>query len=335
MGGLNEKSGKKLQWILGDRLSFSKTIDQNLDVVAQGKKPVRDLLERIIVSPLRKAQKQNNDMKLDVIQRHRQMIDELQLTPEMTRGAQWYAEGYKPVWDGEKYVAEPYSIEDLKREFPDSWERIRKANKWYRAELDKLYEQLDANLKKIYPNEEKRVQKELESKQKRADEADAAAKAAKEKMNNTRAAYEEAKKTGSPDAEALGLVYEAAIEEAETAAAEARIANHELALLKMAIEDGTVYQGRRAQFRKNYYPHMMASKDGIAGLTKLLNENQNINTALVGKSEYTKPRSRWASWMQRREGIYSEATPFEAFERYATEAIYKLNYDPYCACARS
>jgi hypothetical protein len=51
-----------------------------------------------------------------------------------------------------KAVEVPYTLDDLKKDFPDKWQNIVEADKWFRKSYDELIDKVNATVKQIYPN---------------------------------------------------------------------------------------------------------------------------------------------------------------------------------------
>ena len=56
------------------------------------------------------------------------------------------------------WVEKPYTLEDLKTEFPNKWENIVKADTWFRAEYNQFIDQINAMKSEIYPNADENYQ---------------------------------------------------------------------------------------------------------------------------------------------------------------------------------
>ena len=61
----------------------------------------------------------------------------------------WYGEGRRKVKGGEY---QDYTLTDLKRDFPENWENIQKADAVNRKMYDDYVESINAALEKIYPH---------------------------------------------------------------------------------------------------------------------------------------------------------------------------------------
>lgn len=52
----------------------------------------------------------------------------------------------------EQYMEEPYTLQDLQKEFPSNWQNIVEADKWFRKEYDEFIDRINAVKSIIYPN---------------------------------------------------------------------------------------------------------------------------------------------------------------------------------------
>jgi hypothetical protein len=159
---------------------------------------------------------------------------------------QWIGEGKKPakVTDpqtGQKVWGQvDYTLDDLKREFPDKWEKIVEADKWFRQKYNELIGQVNASRAKIYPNN----------------------------------------------------------------------------------------PGKQVPYRQDYYRHFREMSDTFQGVKNLFETPSQIDPALAGISEFTKPRSKFAGFMQRRGlGAY-KADAVGGFLDYIKAASYATHIDP-------
>lgn len=80
--------------------------------------------------------------------------------------------------------------------------------------------------------------------------------------------------------------------------------------------------------RDDYYRHFQEMADGFAGLKNIFDSPANIPSPLAGISEVTKPKSRWASFMQARTGDKTKLDAVGGFLDYIRAATYSINIDP-------
>jgi hypothetical protein len=134
-----------------------------------------------------------------------------------------------------------YTLEDLQKEFPDSWQKIVQADNIFRNAYDELIDAINRTRMQIYPtNPEKLVPK-----------------------------------------------------------------------------------------RNDYYRHFRDMQDSVEGFKNMFETPSQIDPKLAGISEYTKPKSRWASFMQKRGMGAYKADAVGGFIDYIQPASYAINIDPH------
>jgi hypothetical protein len=80
--------------------------------------------------------------------------------------------------------------------------------------------------------------------------------------------------------------------------------------------------------RTDYYRHFKEMAEGFEGLKNIFDTPSQIDPKLAGISEFTKPKSKWASYMQRRgKGEYT-ADAVGGFLDYIQPASYSIHIDP-------
>ena len=80
--------------------------------------------------------------------------------------------------------------------------------------------------------------------------------------------------------------------------------------------------------RDDYYRHFQEMADGFAGLKNIFDSPANIPSNLAGVSEVTKPKSRWASFMQARTGDKTKLDAVGGFLDYVKASAYSIHIDP-------
>lgn len=87
--------------------------------------------------------------------------------------------------------------------------------------------------------------------------------------------------------------------------------------------------------RKDYMRHFREIKSGFGGLKTIFEMDNNIDPKLVGTSEYTQPKSKFASIKQVREGAITDEGAIEGFLDYLPQAMQAIYIDPYINRFRS
>jgi hypothetical protein len=247
----------------------------------------------------------------------------------------------------------PYTIDDLKAQFPTSWERLKAAADAYREMYDEYYENMNAMLREIYPNAftskddtTAKIDALVEKKKHRIADAEQAilerektlkkveSEMAGKKRTDTKA-YDTLRRRQTRLNESIADLNELIAGYNEDVAA--------LAVKKNAIlEDKSgesLNRMHKLEFRKKYFHHFVESeKRNFIGEVwdLIINKNpQQISPAIVGRSANSKAKSRWAGFFQQRKGPYHTPDAVNGMLRYASLAEYKLAFDPLAAYLRN
>jgi len=81
--------------------------------------------------------------------------------------------------------------------------------------------------------------------------------------------------------------------------------------------------------RQDYYRHFREMSRGISGLLNIFDSPANIKSSLAGTSEFTKPKSKWLSFAQKRLGGQTDVDAVGGFIDYVKAAEYSKNIDPF------
>ncbi|HBV95778.1 MAG: hypothetical protein JL50_10830 [Peptococcaceae bacterium BICA1-7] len=181
----------------------------------------------------------------------------------------------------QQYGENKITIEQLKLMRPNDWQKIVEADKWFRAEYDRLIDEVNAVRRQIYPNAEKT-------------------------MNNIKAKIEATKTNGKLTAtERQEIIKE----------------------LEAKFEDAM--RGKFVPKRNDYYRHFNEMAEGIGGLKNIFDTPANIDPALMGISDFTLPKGRFAGFMQKRGlGPYKDDA-VGGFINYVPSASYSIHIDPH------
>lgn len=131
------------------------------DIVGGHSETLRTFLRNVIEKPLEEHKRRYVKALEGKVERlYKEIVVDLgiDLDSKESAAVQWYGEGQKPV-NKKNGSTEPYSLEDLKTEFPDKWENIVKADKLMRRMYNEYIDSINETLKKIYPNVENEVAK--------------------------------------------------------------------------------------------------------------------------------------------------------------------------------
>ena len=185
----------------------------------------------------------------------------------------------------QRYGEGKITLEELKGLSPQ-WDKITKANDWFRKEYDNLIDQVNVSKKEIYPNAEASISK-------------IDAKIAELKANTSLTTTEKSVQMKELDAK---------------------------------LEDAM--RGKFIPKRADYYRHFTEMAEGVQGLKNIFDSPANISTQLIGLSEFSRPRSKWTSFAQKRIGNKTEEDAVGGFLNYIPSASYATHIDPQTAKLR-
>ena len=247
----------------------------------------------------------------------------------------------------------PYTIEDLKAQFPTSWERLKAAADAYREMYDEYYENMNAMLREIYPNA-------FSSKDDTTAKIDALVEKKKHRIADAERAIAEREKTlKKVESEMAGKkrtdtkAYDT-LRRRQTRLNESiadlneLIAGYNEDVAALAVKKNAILEDKsgeslsrmhKLEFRKKYFHHFVeAEKRNFIGEVwdLIINKNpQQLSPAIVGRSANSKAKSRWAGFFQQRKGPYHTPDAVNGMLRYASLAEYKLAFDPLAAYLRN
>lgn len=87
--------------------------------------------------------------------------------------------------------------------------------------------------------------------------------------------------------------------------------------------------------REDYYRHFQEMEQGLSGLKNIFENPTMIDPRLVGKTAWTKPKSKWASIAQQRLGNKTEYDAVGGFLNYLPQASYAIHIDPHISRFRA
>lgn len=264
-------------------------------------------------------------------------------------------EAGKPV-DVEREVnTQPYTIDDLKAAYPDDWQKLKTAADEFRTMYDEYIRDINNMLETIYPNASKyatvdKITEAIEKKQQRLADRKAAyavqienlqksleekeQQIASKRKTDTKAFRElvdQANRIKSKIAEAQAEIKEYE----ENVKDELDVMGDEKALMQNAEREGdSLGRMHRLEYRSDYFHHFTEMTSGVQNLKSIFTGNTDISPAVVGKSDQTKPKSRFAGFFQKRQGGDYTADALNGMLRYGQLAEYKLAFDPFAAYLR-
>ncbi|MFV0551067.1 MAG: hypothetical protein ACK5L6_03970 [Anaerorhabdus sp.] len=309
----------KLVAVIDDYGALSKTLSQNLDVVASKDPEVRKQLYNIFEKPLYDAKKKFVEAKTKKINDiYKKIVKEYNVKKGSDENAavMWYGEGQRmkkdrkgnPIFeDINKVELEKYTLVDLKNEFPNNWQNIIKSEQYLRSIYDELIDRINGVYETIYSNEDLK-QEEMDKKERIQKEIFSSRQQLTELIENG------AKGLAIPESQAIVNKLNAKIKRLS------REFNN--------VHDD-VYRNKRVQKRTDYFHHIQ-EESLTENFANLFNQDNamNISNELSGISEHTKPKTKWQGFMQRRgQGRYKEDA-IESILDYINAAEYSIAMDP-------
>lgn len=291
-------------------VSGFKDIDRNIEAALKGTEDAPEVAAEIkekIIDPLFSAKAARAAAVRKNLKRVKSIVGETGVKKRSRESAavQWYGEGFRTDEYGKRHA---YGEVDLRREFPEKAEKIMACAQQLRAMYDEYIDRINAVLERIYPDPVGYAQREVERLQANARYYEGQARIMQEAGNADGAAQMKG--------EAESFWKRAARKQKD-------------------IDSGDVLRNKRLQKRQDYFHHFQEMSDGLGGLKNILSAPHEIDPRLVGKSEGTKPKSRWAGFMQRRgEGPY-QADAIGGMLEYILAAEHKIAFDPVIADLRS
>ena len=306
-------------------MDFSRALDK----VCGKNKKLRDYMTQKLEKPLMDAKNEFAHKTKERLDGYYQDMKRLgiQKGSKESTAVMWYGEGERLNADGD---VEPYTLDDLKRDFPENWKKIWQADKINRKIYDDYLNRMNAVLEQLYPN----VRQEAETKLGRLKNAyNATGTDYKiEQLENAIRRIEDKEIITKEDRELLAA-YEKNLNQLHISRSDA---HNEINQLISQIKSGEIYRGKRILPRKDYYHHFKEFEGGFSGLKNILSEDFDIDPKLVGVSDNTKPKQKWASWMQKRgEGHDTSTDSVAGMLKYIQEAEYKIAIDPVTARFRT
>lgn len=296
--------------------AYNKDIARVLDAAGKGSAKVRGFLQKNILNPLMQAKSNYAHNVKNTLNKYYNDMKQLGIRAGSTESAavQWFGEGYKRDKNGK---AIEYTLEQLKRDFPDRWQNITKADGINRKLYDDYVDRLNAELERIYPNVEEKAQKDLLN--------------FKAKAQVFQKQFSELKQGIEASSGELKTKFE---KQMKTLMGSIQENDKEIIKLQREIESGEIFRNKRIFKRKDYYHHWQEMDNGLSAIRNIFDMPSEIAPGLVGVSDFTKPKSKWAGFMQRREGLDSVEDSVGGMLRYIQGAEYKINIDPQIARLR-
>lgn len=307
------------QQIQGNKgMSGFDTLKRTLDKAAGGNQQIREWFQKVIERPLYDAKAAYTRNRITAYNNLDKVVNEygIKAGTKESAAVQWYGEGYRVNDDGTR---QSYTLNDLKQEFPDTWQNIQKMEQWCRNQYNEYVDKINGALESIYPDVEEKALAKLASLQDSRDGLVNQARSIEEhiRRGETSAAY---------SGDTLAYVQRQISD-----------LNTQIDEMERSIRDGSYLRNKRLIPRTDYFHHFNeVSNKGIGGLKNLLRGQMTlIDTELVGKSDTTKPKSKWMSFLQSRGNGEFTADAVGGMAKYMPGAEFVIAMDPAIAHMRA
>lgn len=313
-----------------------------LDSASDGNKVLRQQLYELYEKPLNEAQGTYANNYSEKVKNIAEKFKELGIKAESKESAavQRVGEGVKEIDKHGNTV--PYTLNDLKKDFPNSWENIKEGADYCRKIYDEFLHDLNAMYSEIYPatveqanekvsNYNDRIKNDAEYIDRYNEVID--------NLENRRAEKQAELSKKRPDS----LVYAEIKNQIANIDYKIEIANKRIEriknrkltkeisrdTLKAQIENGEILRNKQIKPRKDYFRHFQELTDEFAEIADIFSNDQRIPPNLAGKSETTKPRTIWTSIAQsRKNGNYYTEDAVSGLLKYTEIAEKLLVFDP-------
>lgn len=325
-------------------IDYNKDLARNLDAAAGGKNtPLRAKLRDLIERPFNAAGEiysTNVKSKLDDL---KSTMDGLGIKKGSKESAavQRYGEGRYQDETGEVHE---YTEAMLREEFPSTWQNIVKAAQYCRQVYDSYVDRINAVLEQIYPDPVSRAQEEADYHTGKASQYAQMAEEQQRTLNELHRRLDEHKAQLAKTREGtqhyanlqntihrIEMQMEGVQKKVDKRRGDADTHNAKAAAVQARIASGEVLRNKRLMKRADYFHHFNEMEKGWAGLINILTTPADIDSGLVGVSENTKPKSKWAGFLQGRKGGAYTEDAVGGLLAYIPMAEQKIAYDPVIA----
>lgn len=321
-----------------ERKDFARIFDD----VSEGSRTIRNDLHKLLEVPHRQAQAQYTESYKNAVKAISDKFAKLGIKAGSKESAAVQRIGEHAYQIDSKGNTAEYTYEMLKRDFPDSWEKIAEAAKFTRNIYDDYLKKLNAMYESIYPQtvekaEERRSKLNAEA-QRMSDYKDSlneVKKALRENVDKKKAELAKSKDGTQKKADLKRQIatLEARMKavDSKMAAADSRAfaAKMKSELLRAQIDSGEILKNKQIKPRQDYFRHFQELNSNFAELTDIFTNDQNISPGLIGVSAETKPRTMWSSIAQARAKTHAYTEDaVGGLLKYAQTAETLLAYNP-------
>ena len=326
--------------LTGRGVTYSKDYARNFDAAASFNPNVRKHLQRIFVRPLEKAKGDYTKAVRNQLNDFYAKMKELGIRKKSDEAAavQWIGEGQYQDKYGEIHE---YTEEMLKKEFPETWEKIKEAADYCREIYDRYLTDINKAREKIYPHpvedaEERKAGYEAKKKlcEDRIKEQQAVIQGIEQTIEAKKNELPKKKDGSQAKADVLNSIRynEDRLVRAKDKLKEYidRKNNYESLVKKIDadIESGDVLVNKRIVARKDYFHHFQELTMNLGDVFTMSRNTSEIDPRMEGTSEYTQPKSKFSGiTVHRKKGRYT-ADAVEGMIRYVQTGEYMIHIDP-------
>lgn len=274
--------------LTGKGISNSKDFVRNLEAMANNSTYNKKMLEKDFLKPFFQSKKTYTANMYSMLNSYFTMCQ----TYGIEKGS---IESKATQWFGEGVKEDgltPYTLSDLKKDCPDTWYKVVAFEKYNRNVYNSYIDKINTMLIKIYPN--------LDGMLNRMDNDE---QLLRNEMNRE-------------IANARKMRRESEIPQIEE--------SYEYMFELYAKMKDEMQVGKRLRPRKDYYRHFRE----VNTFMDIFDGNFEINPEMAQVSQDTRPKTRWASFLQHRMGGAYTADAVKSMLDYIPNAEYKLAFDP-------
>ena len=294
------------------KMSMFKTMEQNLDVVANGNVQLRNDLRDTLEMKRFEAQNEYKELLEKYGAVNDYIVNELGIKGKSkeSKGMQWFMELHKE--DGSSYSQQQllldfdYTMKNGKK----AYENIMEAAKLQSEAYDEMYTLTNERREDIYGDID--INNELQTKELKAE-------------------YQQAKHTMQQISDELRNHPTEKLEAAyEQAREEVRKLYKKLESKIQRDENGDSTRRQKLQYRKNYAHHIV-KKGFLSSLMGKIDGSavREVPTYLAGISDDAEPKTGFAKFFSKQTGGAYEADAVNGFAEYIKDAARIIAYDPY------